>query len=188
MKTYEELRGMTQEDLVRLVLELQDMTKLHKKPFNKGKVIPPDIQDYIKKYFSINPDTGDISRRDRKNSNGSYDKDGYLILKIKGKQYKAHRVAWLLYYGCVPILEIDHVNRNKTDNRKSNLRLSNREINVLNIGYKPNRETGIVGVYIDKSTNGLKKVYATRYKGKLYRFYSLADAVKFRLNNGQRIE
>lgn len=30
MKTYEELRGMTQEDLVRLVLELQDEIELIK--------------------------------------------------------------------------------------------------------------------------------------------------------------
>lgn len=30
MKTYEELRGMTQEDLVRLVLELQEEISMYK--------------------------------------------------------------------------------------------------------------------------------------------------------------
>ncbi len=57
---------------------------------------------YIKQHFDYNADTGEIIRTDRKNSNGSFDNDGYLILKIKGEQYKAHRIAWFLQYGELP--------------------------------------------------------------------------------------
>ena len=41
--------------------------------------------EYLNKYF-IYHSNGKLSRIDRKNSTGSYDKDGYLIIKIKGKQ------------------------------------------------------------------------------------------------------
>lgn|SRR5699024_8650750 len=131
--------------------------------------------EYIKDYFVYNSD-GTITRLDRKNSNGSYDKDGYLILKIKGKQYKAHRIIYAMHHGVMPNKEIDHINRIRDDNRIENLRLVDRKTNVRNSLLKPNKNTGVVGVYIDK-TNGLKKKYATKLGGKTYRFYSLEDAL-----------
>jgi hypothetical protein len=153
----------------------------------RGKDFTLELQSHLKSYFSIDPETGIISRTDRKNSNGSIDKDGYRIIKIKGRQFKAHRIAWFLYYGESPTLEIDHINRNRLDNRKSNLRLSNRLENVRNANIQPNKQTGVIGVYIDKCTYGLKKVYTTRYKTKTYRFYSLNDAISFRRENGLKI-
>src|SRR5699024_683271 len=113
--------------------------------------------EYIKDYFVYNSD-GTITRLDRKNSNGSYDKDGYLILKIKGKQYKAHRIIYAMHHGVMPNKEIDHINRIRDDNRIENLRLVDRKTNVRNSLLKPNKNTGVVGVYIDK-TKGLKKKY-----------------------------
>ena len=59
-----------------------------------------ELKKYILKHFSYKD--GVISRDDRKNSYGSLDKDGYLIIKVKGKQFKAHRIAWLLVYGDFP--------------------------------------------------------------------------------------
>lgn len=155
--------------------------------YNKGKEIPNDIIDYIKKYFAYDPQTGKITRSDRKNSCGSLCHDGYLILKIKGKQYKAHRIAWLLYYGRPPVMEIDHINRIKTDNRIINLKEATRYDNIMNRDLKPNEKTGVVGVYLDQCTNGLKKKYALHRNGKTYRFYTLEDAINFRLSNNLNI-
>ena len=137
-----------------------------------------DIVAYIKKYFRYNTD-GTITRLDRKNGNGSLDKDGYLIIKIKGKQYKAHRIAYCLYHGCFPNMEIDHINRNKLDNRIENLRLATRTMNTRNVAEKPNKDTGVVGVYIDR-TRGLKKRYAIHLKKKTYRFNTLEEAIQKR--------
>lgn len=146
-----------------------------------------DTIQYILQHFSIDPSTGIIKRDDRKNSCGSYDKDGYLIIKVKKKQFKAHRIAWLLYYGTFPKKEIDHINRNRTDNRKCNLREVTREENVRNTCIPPNKDTGCVGIYMDKSTPGLKKKFTTRLNNKTYRFYTIEEAKQFRLNNGKRI-
>lgn len=57
------------------------------------------------------------------------------------------------------------------------MRLATREINTRNTNRKPNINTGVVGVHLDR-TNGLKKNYTTKLGGKTYRFYSLAEAVK----------
>lgn len=147
-----------------------------------------DILEYISKHFTIDAHTGIIVRDDRKNSNGSFDKDGYLILKVKGKQFKAHRIAWFLYYGCLPNMEIDHINRVRTDNRKCNLRESSREENISNRELKINPNTGCIGIYIDKFTYGLKKVFTTRINNKTYRFNTLEEAKQFRLKNGKRVD
>ncbi|MCR1833101.1 HNH endonuclease [Oceanobacillus caeni] len=133
---------------------------------------------YIKENFVYHPN-GKLTRTDRKNSNGSYDKDGYLIIKIKGKQFKAHRIVYAMHYGYFPDGELDHINRVRDDNRIENLRLATRKENTLNTNRKPNEQTGVVGVYIDK-TKGLKKKYATKLGGKSHRFYSLDEALEMR--------
>jgi hypothetical protein len=137
-----------------------------------------DYEKYIMEHFTYNSD-GTLSRNDRKNSNGSYDKDGYLILKIKGKQFKAHRIVWLLNYGSFPQTELDHINRCRTDNRIENLRLSNRKQQNENKTITPNKDTGVVGIYFDR-TRGLKAHYCFSFGGKTYRFRSLDDAVSMR--------
>lgn len=136
-----------------------------------------EIETYIKEHFTIQD--GVIHRDDRKNSEGSLDKDGYLIIKVKTKQFKAHRIAWLLYYGRFPEKEIDHINGNRLDNRKENLRESNRVEQCRNRLYVPNKQTGEIGIYIDH-TKGLKKKYATKVNCKSYRFHTLEEAKAFR--------
>lgn len=133
-----------------------------------------DYAKYIKHHFQYHDD-GTVTRDDRKNSNGSYDKDGYLIIKVKTKQFKAHRIVWLLCTGEFPKCELDHINRDRTDNRIENLRESTRQQQVENRTVKPNKNTGIVGIYID-NTKGLKAKYAFSHKGKTYRFRTLDEA------------
>lgn len=137
-----------------------------------------ELLAYITNHFYYDENTGLISRDDRKNSNGSLDKDGYLIIKIKGTQIKAHRLAWFLYYGNFPKNEIDHKNRNRTDNRIQNLRDVSRQENILNTAKIINKDTGVVGIYLDKSTKGLKAKYTFHLKNKSYRFRTLSEAIE----------
>lgn len=157
-----------------------------KELYNKGRPVSKEEEDYIKSVCSYDATTGVISRTDYPKALGSYDKDGYLIIKIRSRQFKAHRLAWFLYYGHFPSREIDHINRNRSDNRICNLREVNRTENVHNVTIKPNPRTGVIGVYID-TTKGLKKNFATKISGKSYRFRTLTEAIKFRKDNGYAV-
>lgn len=136
-----------------------------------------EVIAYIRKYFIYCPD-GTFIRTDRRNSTGSLDKDGYLIIKIKTRQYKTHRLVYAYFNGKFPAHEIDHINRIRTDNRIENLRDATREVNTNNVIKRINKDTGVIGIYLDKATKGLKKKYTFRYKGRPYRFYTLEDAIE----------
>lgn len=57
----------------------------------------------------------------------------YMYLKLLGTGYMAHRIAWKWMTGEEPP-EIDHINRDKFDNRWSNLRSVTRAQNMRNKG------------------------------------------------------
>ena len=77
--------------------------------------------------------------------------NGYLHIKILGKNYKAHRLAWIYVYGEFPPSEIDHVNRIRADNRICNLRLAIRSENMQNKSKYQNNKSGYVGVHWNKT-------------------------------------
>lgn len=140
-----------------------------------------DVIEYIKKKFIYNTD-GTFTRLDRKNSGGSLDKDGYLIIKIKTRQYKAHRLVFAYHNGRFPNGEIDHINRIRTDNRIENLRECTRLENIENTTKKVNPETGVVGIHLDRSTKGLKSRYTFSVGGKTYRCRTLEEAIRRKEN------
>jgi len=55
-------------------------------------------------------------------------KDGYVYVRIDGKSYFVHRLAWLFVYGYFPKYSIDHMNKINDDNRIKNLK----EIKIIN--------------------------------------------------------
>lgn len=93
-------------------------------------------QQRLKELFEYTPDTGLFIRKIRVgnqiagNIAGSLKKDGYVYIKIDSKPYKAHRLAFLYMEGYMPE-EVDHINRDCSDNRWCNLRASNRQMLTL---------------------------------------------------------
>lgn len=77
---------------------------------------------------------------------GSIDGKGYITIKIDGENYRAHRLAALLMDGKWPPNDIDHVNRDRTDNRWSNLRHATRYQNCWNCRTKDSNTSGYPGV------------------------------------------
>lgn len=58
---------------------------------------------------------------------------GYLTGSIYGKKYLASRIIWFMVYGFWPN-EVDHIDRDRTNNSLSNLRNADRRVNLLNRG------------------------------------------------------
>ena len=72
--------------------------------------------------------------------------DGYRLVRAEGHLYRAHRLAWLYVHGVWPPGEIDHINRDPSDNRLKNLREANRPQNMHNTVIKSSNKTGFIGV------------------------------------------
>lgn len=57
---------------------------------------------------------------------------GYVMIKIDGQKYKAHRLAWLYVHGEWPHGDLDHINGCPLDNRLDNLRIATNPQNQAN--------------------------------------------------------
>ena len=58
---------------------------------------------------------------------------GYLQVVLGGSRFKAHRICYALHYDTDPgLLLVDHINRVRSDNRASNLRLVDAKGNRAN--------------------------------------------------------
>lgn len=77
---------------------------------------------------------------------GYLDSKGYTRLRVDGKCYLAHRLAWLYMTGEWPKDEIDHKNRIRTDNRWENLREADAFTNKRNTPAYRNNASGFKGV------------------------------------------
>lgn len=60
------------------------------------------------------------------------DSNGYTLIKIDGRKYKAHRLAWLYVKGAWPRSRLDHRDGRTTNNRIANLREATPSQNCAN--------------------------------------------------------
>lgn len=83
---------------------------------------------------------------------GSANKRGYLVVKVGGRHFFAHRVAFAMHHGRWPDGDIDHIDRSPLNNRPENLRVATRADNVRNAGLRADNKSGIKGVHWYKQT------------------------------------
>ena len=95
---------------------------------------------------------------------GSIRSTGYRYISINSKKYAAHRLAWFYMYNRWPNGVLDHINRDKADNRIENLRESNQSLNNINKTLRKDNTTGFKGVY----PSGNKYKAQARYLGTTY--------------------
>ncbi len=113
--------------------------------------------ELLRHRFNYDPETGLLtyhnSPRPKINPPGSvvgYETEqgrGWLRVKINRKHYRLSRIVWKMYYGEDPPkgMSIDHINRDRCDNRICNLRLCSHLDNIKNRGaggkyYQPKRD------------------------------------------------
>lgn len=102
---------------------------------------------------------------------------GYRSVHLEGYRYLVHRLAWLFVYGEWPSGQIDHKNRDRLDNRISNLRVATPSQNQANKGMRSDNTSAVKGVTWDAEKK--KWISAIHVDGKrkfLGRFDKLEDA------------
>ena len=117
------------------------------------KNIPTLTQERLKQAFQYDPNTGIfvwlISTSDRihiGNRAGGIRKDGRWRISLDGTRYYAYDLAWLYIYGTWPSQEIDHKDRNPSNDRIDNLRLVTSAQNKHN-RITPRKGTSLLGAW-----------------------------------------
>ncbi|WP_278445217.1 HNH endonuclease [Stutzerimonas kunmingensis] len=115
-------------------------------------------QERLKELLSYDPATGVFTwKKARGNkpagSTAGTVNHGYLVTKCDKIGYLNHRLAWLYVHGSFPELEIDHINRDKADNRLCNLRLATTSQNQHNAAVRSDSTTGVKGVSLHRPSN-----------------------------------
>tara|TARA_R110002012_G_scaffold826_2_gene3674 strand:+ start:56 stop:487 length:432 start_codon:yes stop_codon:yes gene_type:complete len=105
---------------------------------------------------------------------------GYKVVRIDNKNHLVHRLVAQIH---IPNPdnkpEVDHINRDRKDNRVENLRWVSRSENEQNKGIQMNNTSGHKN--ISHMKDGRYR-YARRYKGKGYvkNFHNLNDALCYK--------
>ena len=112
---------------------------------------------------------------------GTFRPNSYIYIKVEGRLYGAHRLAFLWMTGKWPQKEVDHINRDPSDNRWENLREATPSQNKMNVDLQSNNRSHHKGVHWYKRD---KKWYARITKNgekkHLGCFESLDEAVAAR--------
>lgn len=106
----------------------------------------------VRELFSYDPLTGIFIRlksprmtRWAGKRAGSINSDGYRVIRVGGRDYYAHRLAWFYVTGHWPRL-LDHIDGDTDHNAFANLREATKSSNGANRGKQINNTTGFKGV------------------------------------------
>lgn len=108
---------------------------------------------------------------------GTRHHSGYLHVKVDGKKYQLHRLAWYFTHGYLPEF-IDHINHNRADNRIDNLREVSREENAKNHTRRKDNTSGFTGINWSKNDNEwIVRIQSSNKRINIGRFKDLDKAV-----------
>lgn len=146
-----------------------------------------------KRIFDYSQETGVLSWRERADRDmtwntrfagkpaGSVGGNGHILIMMRGKLMRAHRIIWLWMTGAWPASQVDHINRVRGDNRWSNLRAATVQQNSINRGLYPENVSGTAGVTWDKRTKSwYAKITVSGHQMALGFFKELSAAVDAR--------
>jgi len=147
-------------------------------------------QEMVKEMFDYRVD-GKLIRRHSIMGNGNYAgavvgtkptgarNSRYSTTKIHGEHWCVHKLIYLYHHGVVPD-QLDHINRDSTDNRIENLRPANSSENTRNRRLFSNNTSGCKGVTWNKRIKKWQSYVSMNLKTKHLGYFEdleLADLV-----------
>lgn len=116
----------------------------------------------LRELLHYDPETGVFTRRGSGDIAGGDNGQGHLKIRVEGKKYFAHRLAWLYVHGKWPTQHIDHRDGDRKNNRIANLRDVPPRLNVQNMRRASGRsKTGLLGVTVTAPEYGAPAYVAT---------------------------
>ena len=109
---------------------------------------------------------------------GCYDGWGYRQIKIDGRLYQSHRLAWLIATGDWPAGEIDHRDEAKDNNRLANLRPAGLDQNRHNVSLTSKNTSGFKGVGWRKQRGKWQAQIQVRRKKKHLGYFDTVEAAR----------
>ena len=110
-------------------------------------------QERLRELLDYNAETGIFKWKESPSNGisseteaGCVDVKGYVVIRVDNKKYYAHRLAILYVDGYMPENTVDHVNRVRADNRRTNLREASHQCQSRNCGVYKNNTSGVKGV------------------------------------------
>lgn len=134
-------------------------------------------QEYLREILDYNPLTGEFvwrvnfTMKARKGAPAGY-YGMYVFIRLHGRLYRAHRLAWLYVYGSWPVGDVDHKDRNKHNNAIANLRDVTPSENLMNAKTRVDSSSGHRGV--SRFPNNRWRAYIT-VNGKQHHLGSFAS-------------
>jgi len=117
---------------------------------------------------------------------GTRNNAGYRQAMIKGKLYLEHRLIWFYVNGKWPDGILDHINRDKQDNRIENLRESTYELNQRNRTLSKNSTTGYNGVTVLVNGKYKAQIYTNRKMKHIGCYDTIEEAITARKEGERR--
>lgn len=97
------------------------------------------------------------------------DSEGYIRIRVSGKEYRAHRIIWEMHNGPIPEgMLVDHIDRDVYNNRIENLRLATRQQNNAN----SSKKIALCTPGIPVLPKGVTRTGSNTYRVKLYHKYT----------------
>lgn len=110
---------------------------------------------------------------------GTLKQTGYIEIQYNKKRYYAHRIIYEMHVGIIPEgFVVDHINKNRSDNRLKNLRCVPHYINLHNQRVSKRNTSKAIGIHWAKDKQ--KWVAKKTIKGKLvfYKYYDDFELAK----------
>lgn len=142
-------------------------------------------QERLKEIISYDPETGIFRQLQYRRGwpagriTGNVSGSGYLRVRADNVCYQAHRLAWLYMTGSFPSALVDHIDRDKLNNRWTNLREATHAQNNQNRVKSSASTSGHIGVSWSKTEKKwLARIGIDRKKLVLGSYINFEDAVQ----------
>ena len=150
------IKRNSKDDFVRMVIE---STRDAAKTRRQIAVSPLPSKEYLWTLFSYDEETGILTHNTASRNNKrrigaavTCNVKGHLKTYVRGGERYVHRIVWKMMTG-VDAIEIDHINRDRSDNRWCNLRDVSHYRNIGNTDLSKRNKSGVKGVYWAKDKN-----------------------------------